>query len=210
VQRAATAAARVRLAASDQGNLCAVTFARRWWPVVAFIALAFAVQEILLRDYHARGHAAGHLSSAQAVFFGSALTAIVLWSTPSARRYPDVWMACGAWIAALVGVAIGNLRVVDAIGRADWTDEQADALGAGLPGFESGHDLAEISMWLAVAAAIVLTIILLFRSQIGRGVAIGAILVSLLFPPWFFPGAGVLVLAIALCVFRSRKLSTTT
>ena len=32
------------------------------------------------------------------------------------------------WIAALVGVAIGNLRVVDAIGGADWTDEQADAL----------------------------------------------------------------------------------
>jgi hypothetical protein len=190
--------------------MCAVTLVRRWWPIVAFIAMAIALQTILLRDYDARGHAAGHLSSAKVVFFGSALIAIVLWSTPSARRYPDVWIACGAWIAALVGVAIGNLRVVDAIGTADWSNEQADALGAGLRGFESGHDLAEISSWLGVAAAIVLAIVLLFRGQIGRGVAIGAVLVSLLFPPWIVPGAGVLVLAIALCVTRSRRLHATT
>lgn len=113
------------------------------------------------------------------------------------------------WIAALVGVAIGNLRVVDAIGGADWSAEQADALGAGLPGFESGHDLAGISMWLAVAAAVVLAIVLLLRSQISRGVAIGAILVSLFFPPWFFPGAGVVVLTIALCVTRNRTFNET-
>jgi hypothetical protein len=111
------------------------------------------------------------------------------------------------WITALVGVAIGNLRVVDAIGGADWNAEQADAFGAGRPGFESGHDLAGISMWLAVAAAVVLAIVLLLRSQISRGVAIGAILVSLFFPPWFFPGAGVVVLAIALCITRHRTFS---
>jgi hypothetical protein len=128
---------------------------------------------------------------------------------PSARRYIDVWIACGAWVGALVGVAIGNLRVVDAIGVADWTDEQADALGAGLNGFESGHDLAEMSMWLGVAAAIILAIVLLVRGQIGRGVAIGAVIVSVLFPPWIVPGVGVLVLAIALCVARSRRLHTT-
>ena len=190
--------------------MCAVTLVRRWWPIVAFIAVAIALQTILLRDYEARGHAAGHLQSAQAVFFGSALIAIILWSTPSARRFLDVWIACGAWIAALVGVAIGNLRVVDAIGGADWTDPQADDLGAGLRGFESGHDVAEISMWLGVAAAIVLAIVLFVRGQIGRGVAIGAVLVSLLFPPWIVPGAGVLVLAIALCVTRSRRLHVTT
>jgi hypothetical protein len=190
--------------------MCAVTFVRRWWPIVVFIGAAIALQTILLRDYDAHGHAAGHLSSAQAVFFGSALIAIILWSTPSARRYPDVWIACGAWIAALVGVAIGNLRVVDAIGGADWTDGQADALGAGLRGFESGHDLADISSWLGVAAAIVLTIVLLVRGQIGRGVAIGAVVVSLVFPRWIMPGAGVLIVAIALCIARGRKLHVTT
>ena len=162
-----------------------------------------------MRGHPARGHASGHLSSATAVFFGSVLIAVIVWSTPPTRRWPDVWIASGIWIAALVGVAIGNLRVVDAIGGADWTNEEAAVLGAGLPGFESGHDLAEISMWLAVAAAIVLSIVLLLRSQISRGVAIGAILVSLLFPPWFFPGAGVLVLAIALCLARNRMLNET-
>jgi hypothetical protein len=177
--------------------------------VVAFIAAAIAVQTIVLRDYDAHGHAAGHLSSAQAVFFGSALIAIVLWSTPSARPQPDVWIACGAWFAALTGVAIGNLRVVDAIGGADWSDEQADTLGTGLRGFESGHDLAEISSYLGVAAAVVLTIILFVRGQIGRGVTIGAVVASLLFPPWIFPGAGVLILAIALCLARSRRLRAT-
>jgi len=187
------------------GNMCAVTLVRRWWPIVAFIAAALALQTILLREYDAHGHAAAHLSSAKVVFFGSALIAIVLWSTPSARRYPDVWIACGAWIAALVGVAIGNLRVVDAIGGADWTDEQADALGAGLRGFESGHDLSEISSWLGIAAAIVLTMVLVIRRQVGTGVAIGAVVFSLVFPRWIIPGAGVLIVAVALCIARGRR-----
>jgi hypothetical protein len=167
--------------------MCAVTLVRRWWPIIAFVAAALALQAILLREYDAHGHAAAHLSSAKVVIFGSALIAIVLWSTPSARRYPDVWIACGAWIAALVGVAIGNLRVVDAIGGADWTDEQADVLGAGLRGFESGHDLSEISSWLGVAAAI------------------GAVVLSLVFPRWIIPGAGVLIVAVALCIARGRR-----
>ena len=105
----------------------------------AFLAAAIVLQTILLGGYDAHGYAVGHLSSARVVFFGSALIAIMLWSTPSTRRQPDVWIACGTWIAALVGVAIGNLRVVDAIGGADWTYGQAGVLGAGLPGFESGH-----------------------------------------------------------------------
>ena len=167
---------------------------------------AIVVQTKVLRDYDAHGHAAGHLSSAQAVFFGSALVAIILWSTASARRHPDVWIACGSWIAALVGVAVGNLRVVDAIGSADWTDAQASAFGAGLPGFESGHDLAWTSSSLAVAAAVLLTIVLFVRGHIGRAVAIGAGLSSVVFPPWIFPGVGVLVLAISLCVIRNRAL----
>jgi hypothetical protein len=178
---------------------------RRWWPLPAFISGAIVIQTIVLRSYHARGHAADHLSSSQVLFFGSALVAIIVWSTPRVLRRPDVLVACGAWLSALAGVAIGNLRVVDAIGGADWSDEQADALGEGLRGFESGHDLAELASLLAVAAAIVLTIVLFVRGDIGRGVAIGAAAVSLLFPRWIVPGAGVLVLVVALCVARARS-----
>jgi uncharacterized membrane protein YfcA len=179
----------------------------RWWPMVAFIAIAIAAQTIALRGYDARGHAADHLSSAQVVFFGSALVAIILWSTPRARRQVDVVLACGVWLGMLVGVAIGNLRVVDAIAGADWTDDQAETLGEGLRGFESGHDLAELCSVLGVGAAIGLTIVMFMTGHINRGIAIGAVAVSLLFPRWIVPGAGVLVLTVALCVARGRRLS---
>jgi hypothetical protein len=188
--------------------LCRVAVLIRWWPVVAFLAIALAVQHVVLAGYDARGHAADHLGSAQVVFFGSALVATLLWSTPRARRQLDVVVACGAWIASLIGVAVGNLRVVDAIAGADWTDEQAATLGDGLRGFESGHDLAELCSFLGVAAAIVLTVVLFVRRHISRGVLIGAIVVSVLFPPWIVPGAGVLVVTIALCIARERRLST--
>jgi hypothetical protein len=191
------------------GMLCRVAVLVRWWPVVAFIGIAIAVQNIVLAGYDARGHAADHLGSAQVVFFGGALVAIILWSTPRALRQLDVVVACGAWLVSLVGVAVGNLRVVDAIAGADWTDEQAATLGKGLRGFESGHDLAELCSFFAVGAAIVLTVVLFMRGHISRGVMIGAVVVSVLFPPWIVPGAGVLVLTIALCIARGRRLGTT-
>jgi hypothetical protein len=48
---------------------------------------------------------------------------------------------------------------------------------------------------------------LFVRGHISRVVAIGAGIASLLFPPWIIPGAGVLVLAISLCVTRNRTLA---
>ena len=66
------------------GHYGDLTFVRRWWPAFAFLAGALVVQTIVLRDYDVSGHAAGHLGSAQAVFVGSGLIAIILWPTPSA------------------------------------------------------------------------------------------------------------------------------
>jgi len=154
---------------------------RSWWPLPAIVALAVVIQTFVLRDYEARGHAADHLSSAH------------------------VLIASTAWVASLVAVSIGNLRVVDAIGGADWTDEQADALGAGLPGFESGHSLAQTSAYVAVMVAIALTVVMRVRGHIGTGLAIGAIVTSVVFPYWIIPGAGVVIVTIALCVARHRR-----
>jgi hypothetical protein len=190
------------------GTLCGVAVLVRWWPVAAFVGVAIATQSIVFAGYDARGHAAAHLGSAQVVFLGGALVAIILWSTPRARRQLDVVVACGAWLACLVGDAVGNLRVVNAIAGADWTDEQAATLGEGLRGFESGHDLSELCSYLGVGTAIVLTVVLFLRGHVSRGVMIGAVVVSVLFPPWIVPGAGVLVLTIALCIARGRRLST--
>jgi hypothetical protein len=184
-----------------------MTLVRRWWPVPAIIVTAIVVQTIALRGYTAQGHAAAHLSSAQVVFFGAAVVGIIMWSTPMSRRQLDVLLACAAWLTALAGVAVGNLRVVDAIGNENWTDEQADALGEGLRGFESGHDFAQVSAFLAIAAAIVLAVVLLIRHYIGRGVLIGSIALSIVFPYWIIPGAGVIVLAVALCIARGKRLA---
>src|SRR5438552_2637534 len=117
--------------------MCAVTFLRRWWPLFFIFGLVLVVQQVLLAGYDPRGHAAGHFASAKVLFPATALVLVILWSTPRARRQPDVWLACTAWIAAVGAVSIGNLRVVDAIGDNDWSDEQADVLGVGLRGFES-------------------------------------------------------------------------
>ena len=192
---------------SEIGQADGVAVVRNWWPVPVIIAVALAIQTLVLRDYEAHGHASGHLQSAQVVFFGGACVATLLWSTPRARKQPDVLIACAAWFAALVGVAIGNLRVVDAIGGANWADDQADTLGTGLPGFESGHDLAGTCAYLAMAAAILLTILLRARRHIGTGVSIGAIAATIVFPYWIVPGAGVVVVTIALCVARQRRLT---
>jgi hypothetical protein len=178
---------------------------RSWWPLPAIVALAVVIQTFVLRDYEARGHAADHLSSAQVVFLGAACVAVILWSTPRVRLQVDVLIASAAWVASLVAVSIGNLRVVDAIGGADLTDEQADALGAGLPGFESGHSLAQTSAYVAVMVAIALTVVMRVRGHIGTGLAIGAIVTSVVFPYWIIPGAGVVIVTIALCIARHRR-----
>jgi hypothetical protein len=44
-----------------------------------------------------------------------------------------------------------------------------------------------------------------WRRHIGNRAAIGAAIVTVLFPPWIIPGAGVIVLAIVRCVARRRE-----
>ena len=44
-------------------------------------------------------------------FMAAAVTAILVWATPRARRQIDVLVAVGAWFSATVLVMLGNLRV---------------------------------------------------------------------------------------------------
>jgi hypothetical protein len=183
---------------------------RRWWPLAAIFGGAIVLQTVLLADYHARGHATGHLGSARFIFLASALILTILWATPNSFRQPDVLVAAAAWLAAVGAFAIGNLQVVNAIGGADWTDDEASRLGASLPGFESGHDLAEVAAPIALVAAIVLAIVIRRRGHVGTRVAIGACAASALVPFFLIPGAGVAVLAVAVCMRRRAQLNATT
>jgi hypothetical protein len=179
---------------------------RRWWPLLAIFGGAIIAQTLVLADRDAKGHATGHLGSAQFVFLATALIVTVLWATPAARRLPDVLVVGAAWLAAVGAFAVGNLRVVDAIGSADWNDDEAGRLGASLPGFESGHDLAELAAPVALVAAIALAIRMRRRGLVSSRVAVGACAASVLIPFFIIPGAGVVVLAVAVCLQRRAYL----
>ena len=178
---------------------------RAWWPVAVFAAAGGLAGFVLHALVGGEGHAAGHLDSATTPFSALALFAVVVWAVPRGRRGAELWVL-GAGLAAAAAVTVaGNLRVVDAIGGERWSDEAAGALGAARPGFESGHDLAGRGMVGLVAAAALLALALLARRLVSGPAGIGSVVLSVVFPPWIVPGAGLLVLAVALV--RRRQLA---
>ena len=182
-------------------------FVRHWWPIPAMLAVIIAVQIIWFGHYHASGHAAGHLASATMIFGVVFALAVLVWASPALlRRRPELWALAAAVAASVVIPTVGNLRVVNAIGIDDWTDSQASALGPSRPGFVSGHALAERGVWYVIGFAVLLAAWLWYKHAVGRGVGIAAIVLSLIFPPWIFPGAGLTVTTI---IRRSRRLRQT-
>jgi hypothetical protein len=182
---------------------------RRWWPIPVIFGGTILVQTAALLGRDAKGHAAGHLGSAKFVFLATALIITILWAAPRTRRQPAVLLAAAAWLAAVGAFSVGNLQVVDAIDGADWTADEADRLGADAPGFESGHDLAELAAPLALLAAILLTVVLWRRAHVGTRASIAAIGMSVLIPFFLIPGAGVVALAAATCWRRHARDTTT-
>jgi hypothetical protein len=178
---------------------------RRWWPVPAVLVGALVAQETLLASrYDVSGHAGEHLSSASVAFPAFALVAIVLYVTPSARRQPLVLATCAIWLAATVLVLVGNVRVIDSLVGAGEADTPTSELLVG-PTLDSAHDLANLAPWLGVVAAIALTVVLWRHRHISGRVAAGAVLLSVIVPPWIVPGAGVIVVTVACCIAFQRR-----
>ena len=181
-----------------------VALVRRWWPIPALLILSLVVQKTLFESrYDVSGHAAGHLGSSTGIFLAVPIVLILLWVLDVDQLRPSVLGSSVVWLSGLVGVLLGNIRVVDAIGSADWTLEEADRLGSARPGFASGHDLAQLASFIAVAGALLLIVSVWRGRAVGGRVAISCAVLSVLIPPWIFPGAGVVVLAIA--VVRNRQ-----
>lgn len=59
-----------------------------------------------------------------------------------------------------------------------------------------------------VLTALALTGVLWRYRYVSGRVAIGATVLSVIFPPWIFPGAGVIVLTIARCIAYQRASPT--
>jgi hypothetical protein len=185
-----------------------LAFLRTWWPVAAFLVPVLVVQTVWSSRYDLAGHAADHLQSATPVFPTAFLSAVLLWAVPGRGRHDLLlWLLVAAAVASCLLVLAGNVRVIDAIGGATWNDAQASQLGPTRPGFESGHDLAELGAWGAVLATMLLAGLLWLRGSVSARVAVAAALVSLVFPHFIAPGAGVVVLVVSVAVARSRRLA---
>lgn len=173
---------------------------RDWWPVAAIVAAALLAQQLLLSSrYDVGGHAAEHLGGATAPFMAAAVFVILFWATRRARREIDLLVTAGLWFATTLLVMIGNLRVVD------------DLIAAGYSRTPTGsvpdvadHSLANSSVWYAEVAALLLVAAWRRRRHIGNRATIGAVVTTVIVPPWIIPGAGVIVLAIVRLVHRSR------
>jgi hypothetical protein len=185
-------------------------FLRSWWPVAAFLVPVLVAQTVWSSRYDVAGHAADHLQSATPVFPMAFLSAVLLWALPGrGRRDLLLWLLLGTALASCLVVLAGNVRVIDAIGGATWNDAQASQLGPPRPGFESGHELAELGAWGAVLATMLAAGLLWLRRLVSAKVAAVAAVVSLVFPYFIAPGAGVVVLAVWVAAARARELRLT-
>jgi uncharacterized membrane protein (GlpM family) len=185
-----------------------MTHLRRWWPVPVLLTFAIVVQELTIGSrYDISGHAAGHLGSASVAFPAFALVAILLYFTPRARTQALVLVTSTCWLLSTVLMLVGNIRVVDALIDAGMANTPTSQLVQN-PTVEAAHGLANIAPYLGVVTAVALVGALWLHGHISRRVAIGAGVLCVIFPPWIFPGAGVLVIVIARGVAFARATPT--
>ncbi len=177
---------------------------RRWWPLPTLIATALTAQQLLVNSrYDVGGHAAEHLTSASAPFMAAAILSILFWTTPRARRQVDLLLVGGIWFATTLIVMLGNLRVVDDLVAAGYSSTPTGSVPD-----VADHSLANSSVWYAAAAALLLVATGRRHRHIGNRATIGAVVATVIIPPWIIPGAGVIVLAIVRLVKRGRAVSS--
>ena len=173
---------------------------REWWPVPAFVAGALLAQQLLLSSrYDVGGHAAEHLAGATAPFMAAAVLSILFWATPRPRYQIDLLVVAGVWFATTLLVMAGNLRVVDDLVAAGYSRTPTGSVPD-----VADHSLANSSVWYAEVAALLLVAAWRRRRHIGNRATIGAVVATVIIPPWIIPGAGVIVLAIVRLVKRGR------
>ncbi|HUR50354.1 MAG TPA: hypothetical protein VMY88_12620 [Acidimicrobiales bacterium] len=153
--------------------------------------------------YEVAGHAAGHLSSGTFVFLATAIAAVLLWTTPAARRSPIVLGGLSIWLGAGVAIAIGNARVIDALIA---TGQATTATGRIVesPALNDAHWLANTAPLVAVAGAFIVLLGIYLVRAASIPLAIAAAVLNILIPPWVVPGFGLIVVAIARVIAREK------
>jgi hypothetical protein len=174
-----------------------IAIVRRWWPIPVVVALSIVIQTVVYTGrYDVSGHAAEHLSSGSFVFFATAVAGVLLWTTPAARRSPFVLVGLATWLGAGVAIAIGNVRVVDALIDAGQSTTSTDGLVES-SAVNDSHWLANTAPLIAVAGAFAVVLgVYLVRAASARLAGVAAVL-NVLIPYWIVPGFGVVLVAIA-------------
>jgi hypothetical protein len=168
------------------------------------VAVALEVQQLTYSGrYDVGGHASEHLVSGAFVYMATAVTGLLLWLTPAARRSAIVVVGLAAWLAAGVAIAIGNVQVVDALIDSGQAFTSTDALRDTV-GVSDAHDLANTAPLYAVVAAMVVTFGLYRVGAASVRLASIAAVLNVLIPYWIIPGFGVVVITIARAVARER------
>ena len=98
---------------------------------------------------------------------------------------------------------LGNLRVVVDLVAAGYSS----TLTGSVPDV-ADHSLANSSVWYAAAAALLFVAAGRRHRLIGDRATIGAVVATVIIPPWIIPGAGVIVLAIVRLVKRGCAVSS--
>jgi hypothetical protein len=174
-----------------------IEMVRRWWPVPVAVALSVVVQTAVYTGrYDVSGHAREHLGSGSFVFFAAVVAGILLWTTPAARRSPLVLIGVATWLGAGVAIAIGNVRVVDALIDAGQATTPTGSL-IETPAVSDAHWLANTAPLVAVAGAFVVVLGMSAARAASVTLAAAAALLNVLIPYWIVPGFGVVLLTIA-------------
>jgi hypothetical protein len=100
-------------------------------------------------------------------------------------------------------VLVGNVRVVDALVKAGLGRTPTDSLPANAT-VEAAHSLANFAPWFGVGSALAMVGAFALHRHVSPRVAGGAAVLTLIFPPWIIPGAGVVVLAVARVIAFQR------
>ena len=181
-----------------------IAMARRWWPLPVAVATSLLVQTIVYTGrYDVSGHAAGHLASGTFVFLATVVAGVLLWTTPAARRSPIVLVGLATWLAAGVAIAIGNVRVVDALIDAGQANTPTEGL-VETAAVSDAHWLANTAPFIAVAGAFTVVLGMYLVRAASTGLASVAAVLNVLIPPWILPGFGVVLVAIARIVATEK------
>ena len=186
-----------------------VVLFNRWWPIPAFIAGSVIVQILTSPHPTPIGHAAGHYGNATVLFAIGPIVAITVWaSAANVRRRPVFWFFNAALLAATAVVYAANMQIVNAIGGERWTNDQVELFGPTRPGFEAGHVLTQRAELASAVIMVVFAVCLGRWHALKPAVVAAIVVVSIIVPPWIFPGRGIVIIAIAFLHQRAKRLRT--